>query len=194
LGEEMINAEYYIYFFSSSYLDVYVFAALALLLGSTFFKDKFKKESNNLLYVFNTGAAWCSFFILIYSIIDLVIAWYGQNPYEWYAFSPKIDPYPVPLIYIKMYLPTLIGLFLFFRKLRINRIFTSVLLLVLNIGLIERLIYAYRGYLPSSWSTYYYEPYSEKIIKYSAAILFVIIIYVIAKKKNKLPYPSVFLK
>jgi hypothetical protein len=48
--------------------------------------------------------------------------------------------------------------------------------------------------VPSSWSTYYQELYSEKFIKYVIAFLLLTVIYFIAKKRNKLPNPSVFLK
>ena len=193
----MYAAEYYIYFFSSFYLGIYIFAAIILLIGAIFSKNEFKTESYNLLYVFNTLAAWCSPLGLGFNLIELFIAWYGQNPYEWYAFRTGGSSTNVswPWLLIKICLPLFWGLLLFFRRLRINRLYTLCFLILLNTGLIEQLIYRFtRDYLPSSWSTYYYEPYSEKIIKYSVILFFLAIIYFIAKKKNKLPYPSLFLK
>jgi hypothetical protein len=193
----MDAAENYIYFFSSFYLGVYVFAAIILLIGTMFLKNEFKTESYNLLYVFNTLVAWCSPLGLGFYLIELFLAWYGQNPYEWYAFytgSPSTNV-SWPWLLIKICLPLFLGLLFFFRRLRVNRLYTLCFLILLNTGLIEQLIYRFtRDYLPSSWSAYYYEPYSEKIIKYSAIFFFLTIIYFIAKKKNKLPYPSLFLK
>lgn len=186
--------EHYINVVTNFYFGFYVFAATALLIGTLFLKDKFKTESYNLLYIFNTGAAWGSFFILIYSAIDLFIAWYGQNPYEWYYFKDDAGVYSIKWFYFRLYFPLLIGMFLFFRRLRIHRLFTIIFLLVSNIGLIEKIMYTFKDYRPTSWSTYYYEPISEKIIKYSVVFLFLVMIYIIAKKRNKLPHPSVFLK
>jgi hypothetical protein len=184
----------YFYFFSNFYLSIYVFAAILLLIGASFLKNKFKTESYNLLYVFNTLVAWCSLFILIYFAVDLFVAWYGQNSYQWYYFRPETAAYSMKWFYFKMYFPPLIGLFLFIRKLRINRLYTLFFLFFFNIWLIEKLVNSFRDYVPSSWSTYYQELYSEKFIKYVIAFLLLTVIYFIAKKRNKLPNPSVFLK
>ena len=184
----------YLYFFSSYYLGVYVLAAIVLLIGSTFLKNKYRTESYNILYVFNTLAAWCSFFILLYLSIDLFKVWYNQNQYEWYQFKVNGQPYSMKWFYFKMYFPSLLGLLLFFKKFKISRLFTLLFLFSLNIGLIEKLMYALRDYQPSAWSTSYDEPYVRKIICYLIALISIVIIYIIAKKRNKLPYPSVFLK
>lgn len=185
---------FYFYFFSGFYLSIYVFAAILLLIGTTFLKATFKAESCNLLYVCNTMAAWCSFYILIYFSVELFMAWYGQNPYEWYSFTPRTAAYSMKWFYFRMYFPYFAGLLLLFRKLRSNRLYTLLFLLFLNIGLIEKFINRYNDYLPSSWSTNYHEPYSEQFMKYAIAFLLLAIIYFVAKKRNKLPYPSVFLK
>jgi hypothetical protein len=196
MGEEMnYSLEYYFYFFSSFYLTVYVFAAIIFLSGTTFLKEKYKTESYNLLYVFNTLAAWCVPLGLGFYFIELFVAWYGQNPYEWYAFETG-DTSQVSWWWwiIKTAVPLFFGLLLFFRKLRINRAYTLFFLLLLNIGFIERLIYYFsKDYLPLSWAVYP-TSISGGVTKYAMMLCFLLLIYFIAKKKNKLPYPSVFLK
>lgn len=183
----------YVYFFSNFYLSVYVFAAITLLIGASFLKDKFKTEAYNLLYVFNTLAAWCSLSILIYFAGDLFMAWYGKNSNELYYFKPEATTYWTALYYLKMYSPPLVGLLLFFRKLRISRVYTLFFLFFLSAGIMGKLVDSFGDYLPSSWSAYQ-ESSMEKFIKYATVFLLLGVIYFIAKKRNKLPHSSVFLK
>jgi len=191
--------EYYPYFLSGFYLSIYSFTAI-LLIATTFLKGKYKSESYNLLYVFNTIAAWASIVILLCFIGELFVAWYENNPYEWYAFQsggPHGTLLSLQWVFIKMHLPFLVGLFFFLRRLRINRLFTILLIILLNSEVILRLLYRFfslnKDYLPSSWSVNE-ESFIEKAIKWLLIIIFLILTYVIANKKNKLPYPSVFLK
>jgi hypothetical protein len=196
MGEEMkFFNEYCFYFFPSFYFEFYVFAAIILLCGTIFLKDKYKTESYNLLYVFNTLTAWCVLLYLGLGKMDLLTAWYGQEPSEWYAFpTERSSPY-IGFVWVVMNITVQLffGLLLFFRKLRISRLYTLFFLLLLNIGIIEILIFYSKDYLPSSWSVHP-TPITEIIIKYAMMFCFLSLIYFIAKKKNKLPYPSLFLK
>jgi hypothetical protein len=196
MGEEMkYSLEYYFYFFSGFYLAVYVFPAIILLIGTTFLKGKYKTESYNFLYVFNTLVAWCAPLGLGFYLIELFVAWYGQNPYEWYAFHTDSSYVPItwPWIIIHMAVPLFLGLLFFFRKLRVNRWYILIFLLFLNLGSIEKQINnLWTDYKPATWSTGYHEPYHWQL--FGMIIFFLVVIYFIAKKKNKLPYPSVFLK
>jgi hypothetical protein len=175
-------------------MQLFSFAAILFLIGVTVFKGKYKTASFNLLYVFNTLMAWCCLFVLFFYAGEILVAWYGQNPYEWYALFPKTDPYTAT-IYLKIYLPPLIGVLLFVRRLRISRLFTAIFLLILNIGLIEKLYFYFSGdYLFSHWSMSGPLEISDIFISYLAILILLFVIYLVAKKRNKLPYPSVFLK
>jgi hypothetical protein len=182
-------------FLVSVYLMVYQIAVI-LLLSGTLFKNKIKTESYNLLYVFNTLAAWSSLFLLLSYGFELFIAWYGQNPYEWYAFKKDTAGIELKLILIINLLSFVLGLLLFFRKLRINRFFTLLFFLSSCGFIYERVVIfitsLYRDYLPSSWSTYYDPVHSGYV--YAEIILLFVLVYVWAKKKGRLPFPSVFLK
>lgn len=191
---EPIDLIFYLNNFSNFYLGIYPFFIVLILLGTVVLNEKYKSESYNLLYVFNTAVAWASFLIIFAFAGDMFIAWYGQNQYEWYAFQSPKQPSSYQYFYIKMYLTPLLGLFFFFRRIRRNRFFTLIFLFRLTFGLIEHLLPAFRDYLPSSWSTYYFESFADKAIKYAVIIFFLVIIYLVAKKRNKLPYPSLFLK
>ena len=104
--------------FVSIFLMIYLLAIILLLTG-TFFKNRIKSESYNLLYVFNTLAAWCSLFVFLAYIVELFMVWYDQ----WYGFRGGTSEYRTWIFIINL-LFFLLGLLLFFRKLRINRWFT----------------------------------------------------------------------
>ncbi|MEP6555767.1 MAG: NrfD/PsrC family molybdoenzyme membrane anchor subunit, partial [Ferruginibacter sp.] len=96
-------------------------------------------------------------------ITELFIAWYGQNPYEWYAFSENranlFSPYGWSY-WLMMFCNVVSPQMFWFKKLRRNIAFTFFMSIIVNIGMwYERFVIivtsTYRDYLPSSWSTYY---------------------------------------
>jgi hypothetical protein len=184
-------------FCTSTFLMMYQVVAILLLVG-TLFKNKIKSESYNLLYVFNTLAAWSSLLVILAYVAELFIAWYGQNPYEWYAFSEPADAKYLIWLFIINILSFLLGLLFFFRKLRISRWFTLLFYLSCCSFLFERIVIfitgLYRDYLPSSWSVNSGDMYPKYVYSFGLIIILVLTIYVWAKKKRRLPFPSVFLK
>ena len=96
-------------------------------------------------------------------ITELFIAWYGQNPYEWYEFSQNrvnlFSPYGWAY-YLMMFCNVVSPQLFWSKKLRRNIPFTFFMSIVVNVGMwYERFVIivtsTYRDYLPSSWSTYY---------------------------------------
>ena len=169
---------------------------IILLLAGTLFRKKVKTESYNLLYVFNTLAAWSSLAILLTYVAEFFMAWYGQNPYEWYAFTGD-GKYFGALFFIQL-LSFVMGVLLFYRKLRISRWFT-VLFFLSSCGFIyEKLVIfitsQFRDYIPSSWSTYFESIELRDLYTHGIVLLLLVLIYLWAKKKARLPFPSVFLK
>jgi hypothetical protein len=150
------------------------------------------------LYVFNTLAAWCSLFFLLALAAEFFMAWYGQNSYEWYAFKENGAWEFWTAIFIINLLSFMLGLFLFFRMLRKSRWFTLLYFLSTCGFIYERMIIyitsQFRDYLPSSWSTYFDPIVSRDLYVYAVILLLLVLIYVWAKKKGRLPFPSVFLK
>lgn len=192
------SLEYYLNSFFGFYLTFYSLFIIIILIGTTFFKGTYKTESFNLLYTFNTLAAWSSLMVLVLLFDELFVAWYGQNPYEWYAFRENNSFISWSWIFIINILSAVLGLLLFFRKLRISRLFTFLYFLTFSLFLFERVIIyitsLYRDYLPSSWSTNYINRYPKNLYSMAVIILMLVMIYLHAKKKGRLPFPSVFLK
>src|ERR1700712_1995607 len=98
-------------------------------------------------------------------ITELFIAWYGQNPYEWYAFKENranlFSPYGWSY-YLMMFCNVVSPQMFWFKKLRRNIVFTFFMSVIVNVGMwFERFVIIvtslYRDYLPSSFS-YYYSP------------------------------------
>ena len=96
-------------------------------------------------------------------ITELFIAWYGQNPYEWWAFKENranlFSPYGWSY-WLMMFCNVVSPQMFWFKKLRRNIAFTFFMSIIVNIGMwYERFVIivtsTYRDYLPSSWSTYY---------------------------------------
>jgi molybdopterin-containing oxidoreductase family membrane subunit len=96
-------------------------------------------------------------------LTELFIAWYGQNPYEWYAFSENranlFSPYGWSY-WLMMFCNVVSPQLFWSRKLRRNIAVTFFMSIIVNIGMwYERFVIivtsVYRDYLPSSWSTYY---------------------------------------
>jgi Ni/Fe-hydrogenase subunit HybB-like protein len=96
-------------------------------------------------------------------LTELFIAWYGQNPYENFAFMQNrvnlLSPYGWSY-YIMMGCNVLSPQIFWFRKMRRNLVVTFFMSVIVNIGMwFERFVIivtsVYREYIPSGWSTYY---------------------------------------
>ena len=96
-------------------------------------------------------------------LTELFVAWYGQNPYEWYAFSQNRVNINSPYgwsYWLMMFCNVVSPQMFWSKKLRRNIPFTFFMSVIVNIGMwYERFVIivtsTYRDYLPSSWSTYY---------------------------------------
>ena len=96
-------------------------------------------------------------------LTELFIAWYGQNPYENFAFFQNRANIFSPLgwaYYIMMGCNVLSPQIFWFRKFRRNVVLTFFMSVIINIGMwFERFVIIvtslYREFLPSDWSTYY---------------------------------------
>jgi Ni/Fe-hydrogenase subunit HybB-like protein len=96
-------------------------------------------------------------------LTELFVAWYGQNPYEWWAFSQNRVNINSPYgwsYWLMMFCNVVSPQMFWSRKLRRNIGFTFFMSIIVNIGMwYERFVIivtsTYRDYLPSSWSTYY---------------------------------------
>ncbi len=96
-------------------------------------------------------------------ISELFIAWYSQNPNEWWAFrQSRVNIFsPYGWAYYGMMFCNVVSPQLFWsRKLRRNVTFTFFMAVLVNIGMwFERFVIIftsiYRDYVPASWSTYY---------------------------------------
>jgi len=96
-------------------------------------------------------------------LTELFIAWYGQNPYEYFAFFQNRANILSPLgwsYYIMMGCNVLSPQIFWFRKFRRNLALTFFMSVIINIGMwFERFVIIvtsiYREYIPSGWSTYY---------------------------------------
>ena len=186
---------YFSRFFANPFLNSYTYAAV-LLLTLILVKNKFTTEAGNILYVLNTLAGTVSLLGLLYWAIELWLAWYGQNPYELYAFvaGDFLHPvYPV-LLYFFLRLPSIAGLFFLNKKFRLRIWFVLIFLLVLNAGALYHWFLQFnRDYLPSSWAVST-ETFWEKAVKWTLTPLVLIFTYWLLHKRNKLPYPSIFFK
>src|SRR6201995_5426699 len=96
-------------------------------------------------------------------LTELFIAWYGQNPFEGWAFMQNRVNIFSPLgwsYYLMMGCNVLSPQIFWFRKMRRNLTVTFFMSVIVNSGMwFERFVIiltsVYRDYLPSSWSTYY---------------------------------------
>lgn len=96
-------------------------------------------------------------------LTELFVAWYGQNQYEWWAFSQNRVNINSPYgwsYWLMMFCNVVSPQMFWSRKLRRNIGFTFFMSIIVNIGMwYERFVIivtsTYRDYLTSSWSTYY---------------------------------------
>jgi molybdopterin-containing oxidoreductase family membrane subunit len=114
-------------------------------------------EAMNKVIVLTGSIVGCAY------LTELFIAWYGQNPYEWYAFSQNraniFSPYGWSY-WLMMFCNVVSPQLFWSSKLRRNITVTFFMSIVVNIGMwYERFVIIvtsiYRDFLPSSWSTYY---------------------------------------
>jgi Ni/Fe-hydrogenase subunit HybB-like protein len=96
-------------------------------------------------------------------LTELFISWYGQNPYEGWAFAQNrlnlFSPYGWSY-WLMMGCNVISPQIFWFRKLRRNLVVTFFMSVIVNIGMwFERFVIivtsVYRDYIPSNWSTYY---------------------------------------
>lgn len=114
-------------------------------------------EAMNKVIVLTGSIVGCAY------LTELFIAWYGQNPYEWWAFRQnRVNIFsPYGWAYYGMMFCNVVSPQLFWsKKLRRNITFTFFMAVLVNVGMwFERFVIIvtsiYRDYLPSSWSTYY---------------------------------------
>jgi hypothetical protein len=137
---------------------------------------------------------------LLLCAADLFIAWYGQNPYEWYAFSTNRNLFsPYGWSYWLMFSFTgLLPQLLWFKKLRKSISFSLFMILVLSSGLwFERLIICitsnYRDYLPSSWTVYNGGFFLQLFLNIVCFLIMSSLAYWLLHKRKKLPFPSAIL-
>jgi multisubunit Na+/H+ antiporter MnhB subunit len=195
MGEEMS-------FPINSYLNIYPLAVIICTLLYWFLKNKWRYEMINWLYSFNTIVPLFSLLSLIFFVSELFIAWYGQNSYEWYAFSQNRSNVFIPYgwSYWLMLIATyLLPQLFWFRKLRKSITFTLVVVFFLSAGVwFERLVIwitsTYRDYLPSSWSTYHDTNYfTELLLNMFCFAIISFGVYWLLNKRKKLPFPSIIL-
>jgi len=114
-------------------------------------------EAMNKVIVLTGSIVGCAY------LTELFIAWYGQNPYEWYAFSQNRANITSPYgwsYWLMMFCNVVSPQLFWSRKLRRNITVTFFMSVIVNIGMwYERFVIivtsVYREYLPSGWSTYY---------------------------------------
>ena len=96
-------------------------------------------------------------------LTELFVAWYSQNPYEWWAFRENrvniFSPYGWSYA-LMMFCNVAAPQVFWIRKMRRNVTVTMFMSIIVNIGMwYERFVIIvtsiYRDFLPSSWSTYY---------------------------------------
>lgn len=193
---------YYLSSFAGKYFYIYPIIVVLLIITYLFVKPIWKNEIRSWLYVFNTVILWFNLISIINYVTALFMAWYGQNPYEWYAFSDSgihfFRPYEWSywlMLGGGLLLPQLYWL----KKLRKSVGFTFFIVAILSFGAwFERIVIyitsAYRDYLPSSWSTYPNDGYLiQVIISLLCFILVSVPVYWIMHKRKKLPFPSAIL-
>lgn len=114
-------------------------------------------EAMNKVIVLTGSIVGCAY------LSELFVAWYSQNPYEWWAFRQnRVNIFsPYGWAYYGMMFCNVVSPQLFWsRKLRRNVLFTFFMAVLVNVGMwFERFVIIvtsiYRDFLPSSWTTYY---------------------------------------
>ncbi|RYY72002.1 MAG: hydrogenase [Chitinophagaceae bacterium] len=114
-------------------------------------------EAMNKVIVLTGSIVGCAY------LTELFIAWYGQNPYEGWAFFQNraniLSPYGWSY-WLMMFCNVVSPQLFWSKKLRRNIAVTFFMSIIVNIGMwYERFVIivtsVYRDFLPSSWSTYY---------------------------------------
>lgn len=182
----------------NAFLNAYVIVAIILLLF-TLIKKPYSIESYNLLFVYNTIIPWVSLIGWIYLAVELFLAWYGQNPYEWYSFREgrMASGFNSFSWWLLLVLHSLTSMLFFIRFLRTSRLFILLHIILVIPFNYERVVIwitsLYRDYLPSSWSQEE-KPWYYIVFEWMFCTIIFCGIYWLLNKRKKLPYPSLFLK
>ncbi|CAN5500059.1 hypothetical protein BH11BAC5_BH11BAC5_22800 [soil metagenome] len=189
-----MSLEAYCRTFYGFFFNIYTVIVI-ILIGATFLlKEKKARESYNFLYVFNTIFAWLSLIVFMFYVVGLFLSWYGQNPYEWYAFKSTSTNFGWMEFYLGYFLTTITPFIFFIRKTRVSRKFTIAVVIITHANFLLAYVQNFfRDYQPAAWSTYYEDPWIEKIAKTFFLLIFFAVFYWFANKRKKLPYPSLIL-
>lgn len=184
-----------------SYLNAYSVTILSLVVVYFFVQQRVKNECINWLYVCNSIVPWITLVYMLIYAAGLFISWYGQNPYEWYAFTQNRarvwSPYGWSY-WLMLSLNFLFPQLLWFKKLRKSIGFTVIMIIALSFGFwFERLVIyitsAYPDYLPSSWSVYNGRFFLQWLWNTGCFIIVSLSVYWVFHKRKKLPFPSAIL-
>ncbi|MFT3981579.1 MAG: hypothetical protein QM687_13985 [Ferruginibacter sp.] len=130
---------------------------------------------------------------IMYAGEMFIATWYSQNIYEMFVFTDQQENSYFWYLFYLLY-PVVLSLLFYWRKLRVSRVFIVLYYLLINAPLIYRWILSFtRDYLPSSWEYHSGKSYVDHLVIYFVLFTFIAVIYYIAYKRKKLPYPSLFL-
>jgi|GEM_PF-6031744 len=174
----------------------YLFLIVPLMIGYSFLHARYKNESYNLLYIFNTLKAWiCLAGIIIFAGI-LYTAWRGQNAYEqWIFFKEDFarNDYHIQLFFVIS--TTIANLLFFFRKLRTNLVYICFYLGIILLPLIRTLFFPSADEKEAKFIFSYFDMSGTDLLKSGLLmVLLLFIIYWAARKNGKLLSPSIFIK
>jgi hypothetical protein len=194
LGEKiMTSIDIYWSLLLKIFLSKYTFIALTLIAFTFIHFKKYKEEAFNWLYILNTILPWVYLLVIIQYFKYFFWAWYGQNPYEWYAFKDD-NNYGLDRYIIIFTLTIAANCIFFIKKTRINRLITAMVLIVDNAGFLLTIIQdRFRDYHPSVWFTNRTETISEGTVLWFFFLAVILLLYWFFWKRKKLPYPSLIL-
>jgi hypothetical protein len=141
-----------------SYLQTgYIWLMPVLLLMNLIVPAK-RNEIKNFTGIANTIILFVLGYYVTLWLLEFFIAWYGQNQYEQFAFTPP--GLTILSIYTSFALQLILVILLLFKRLRASTWF-SIIVWLLSLSSVVTFITGYinrlfrRDYLPSTWSTYY---------------------------------------
>ncbi len=175
----------YLFILADFFLNCYSFVVVILLIISLLKNNKFKAEGSNWIYVWNTILPFVCFVCLSLYAYEAYMAWRFKHLHWYYHHN----------YYIERFLPLGLGLIFIFRVARRSRLMTLLFLIVFNIGWFENIYHLITIKKSSaSWFYHYDDGILMIISKWLFYALLLVAVYLNAAKRNKLPYPSLFLK